>query len=122
MREALRGAAFLLVLAASFTIGLDAPAQGQRVEQLRWTHPNPSEVAGYRVYWGDSPGSYDSQVDTGIPATDASGAYVYSLSFTSGAAIYVAVTAYNAQGLESALSNEKSGNPIGQPGQPQLQP
>ena len=81
----------------------------------------PSEVAGYRIYWGTSSGSYGNQVDVEIPSPDTTGAYVYDLQIPSSPQIFVAVKAYNASTLESNFSNEqKFWAPTGQPGQPQL--
>ncbi len=93
-----------------------------RTELLRWSHPSPSSVAGFKVYVGNASGSYQSTVDVGMP-TPSSGVYTYSLTVPDANSVFVAVSAYGPTGLEGAKSNEQS-RPglIGAPGKPQIQP
>jgi hypothetical protein len=93
------------VLALVSLGSVDAAAQ-TRVETVRWWHPNPSAVDGYKVYYGTSSGSYTTSTDVGIPATDSQGAYTYGLSVPSSQTVYIAITAY-AGNQESPFSNEK---------------
>ena len=63
--------------------------------------PNPEpDVAGYKIYYGTSPGSYSSFVNAGnITSMVISG-------LTAGATYYFAAVAYDGSGNESGLSNE----------------
>jgi chitinase len=68
---------------------------------LMWDAPLNSQVDGYKLYYGQSMGLYDTVLDAG-PATSTS---VGGLQ--SGATYFFAATAYNVAG-ESAYSNEVS--------------
>ncbi len=59
-----------------------------------------TDLAGYKVYYGTSAGSYSTSVDVG----NVTSAYVVEL--TSGTTYYFAVTSYGSSGSESAYSNE----------------
>lgn len=84
--------AFPFVYLATFARGAEV--------SLSWD-PNPEEdLAGYRVYFGTSSGSYGVPIDVG----NAPIATVPALK--PGTTYYFAVTAYNAFGMESLLSNE----------------
>lgn len=96
---------FALALAVTLSLAVGAAAQ-TRTETLRWTHPTPSEVEGFHVHYGTSPRVYTEQVDVGLPPTDA-GSYVYDLVVPEADDVYVAVSAYDAGGRSSLLSNEK---------------
>jgi fibronectin type 3 domain-containing protein len=63
-------------------------------------------VAGYRVYWGTSSGSYSQSHGAGINTGSATSYTVTGL--TVGRTYYFAVTAYDAVGNESAFSGEAS--------------
>jgi len=67
---------------------------------LEWD-PNPeADLAGYKLYYGEAPGSYTVAVDVGnctsCTLTD----------LVAGKTYYIAATAYNGSGLESGYSNE----------------
>ena len=71
---------------------------------LSWGDSSPSpEVTGYRVYYGTESGTYTSTLDIvdNLMTASVSG-------LLSGATYYFAVTAVNADGLESDYSNEAS--------------
>lgn len=59
-----------------------------------------TDLDGFRLYWGDQSGSYDDSVDVAGSVTQ------YDLSSLQTGAYYVAVTALDATGDESAFSNE----------------
>jgi fibronectin type 3 domain-containing protein len=63
-------------------------------------------VAGYRVYWGSSSGSYSQALGAGINTGSTTSYTVTGL--TVGRTYYFAVTAYDAAGNESAFSGEVS--------------
>ena len=69
---------------------------------LAWDPSPDSSVVGYRLHSGMKSGFYTEHVDVGTPAFSA----VTGLS--KGGAYYFAVTAYNAEGIESDPSNEIS--------------
>ena len=96
----------LLVLAAALLVSGPARAQ-TRTERFRFTHPNPSAVAGFNLYYGTSSGSYGQQIDVGLPARDGTGAYFVDIAFPATQGVYVAVAAYDSSDRESARSNEK---------------
>ena len=74
---------------------------------LRWTVPG--NVNGYRVYAGARSGTYDQRTDVGVLPSSTLNGVVYYLyrGLSLGAPAYLAVTDYNAAGVESAYSNEK---------------
>jgi hypothetical protein len=125
MRRIERVAVVALVLGLALGIGAGAGAQSStRFEQLRWTHPDPGAVRGYRVYYGTTSGDYLPPLDVGVPPTDGGGAFVYDLEVAALDAVYVSVTAYDAFDQESDASNERvllppaPPEPLGAPGQP----
>ncbi|MBN1836333.1 MAG: fibronectin type III domain-containing protein [Spirochaetales bacterium] len=67
---------------------------------LEWDPNCESDLAGYRLYYGESSGSYTASVDVGnctsCTLTDLVAGRIY----------YIAATAYNESGLESGYSNE----------------
>lgn len=95
-------------------IGAAAGASAQtRTEILRWEDAiNPgSQVVGYRVYRGSSPGNYNTSSDVTAPAL-VDNAYQYSVVVQADAHVYFAVTAYNDE-RESSFSNEICRGPSG---------
>lgn len=115
-RQTLRGlglGGLLLLCAAS------ASARG---ELLRWQHPAPSTVAGFRVYVGNAPGQYQTTLDVGLPAASG-GVYSHTLQIPDANSVYVAVSAYGPTGLEGPRSNEQlRPGMLGVPGKPQITP
>jgi hypothetical protein len=82
-------------------------ARGAGEAKLSWSAPSSrldgsalDAVAGYKVYVGRSPGRYERIIEVGT-------ATGYTLTgLEPGAAYYFAVAVYDADGLESPLSNE----------------
>lgn len=69
---------------------------------LAWDPNIESDLAGYKLYWGPSTGNYMHVFDVGNVTQ-------YKLfGFTPEVVNFFAVTAYNADGLESDFSNEIS--------------
>jgi chitodextrinase len=65
-----------------------------------WNPNNESDLAGYKVYYGNSSGSYDGNIDAGNQTS-------YTLSsLVEGATYYIALTAYDISGNESSYSSE----------------
>jgi hypothetical protein len=121
-RTARAGARVLGAACLTLALLLLATASQARIERLRWEDPNPSGVAGFKLYVGSTPGTYGTPIDVGRPAKDAAGAHHYDLSVADGATIFVAVTAYDSQGRESAFSNERSFGPTETPSEPEPEP
>ena len=68
---------------------------------LAWDPSVPStDVAGYFIYYGASPGSYTNKVDVGL------GTNGMVSNLVAGTTYYFARTAYTSSGLESDFSNE----------------
>ncbi len=68
---------------------------------LAWDASTPgTNVAGYTIYYGASPGNYTNQVEVGL----ATAGVVSNL--VAGRTYYFAVTAYSSEGLESDYSSE----------------
>ena len=77
------------------------------VLNLTWVAPTENvdgtpltDLAGYRIYYGDSSRAYSDSVDVNVISTTS-----YALTVPSGS-YYVAMTALNLNGDESAYSNE----------------
>jgi hypothetical protein len=75
---------------------------------LSWDAPTTNEdgtpladLAGYKIYYGSSSGSYTGSVTAGAVTN-------YVLTDLTPGAYYIAVTAYNSSGDESGYSNEVS--------------
>ena len=105
LRLLLRSVVSLLVVA--FVSGVLLPSVASaRIESLRWQESAPSTVAGFRVYTRDSDGSFGVPAYDGLPTSDSSGVYQFDLAIADSLTVMVAVTAYDAVGNESVLSNE----------------
>lgn len=112
------------MLAACAALGLAAAAARAETVTLRWRHPAPERVAGFRAYVGGAPGSYTRSIDLGRPTPDAAGVYRARVEVDEGERTHLAVSAYDENGRESARSNEwarSSATPVlGTPGRPQV--
>jgi len=93
---------------ASLTVMVNPPATGSA--SLSWLPPDTntdgtalSDLAGYRIKYGTSPGSYSTQIDLPDP-----GLADHVLEGLSPATYYFVITAYNTAGVESDPSNEAS--------------
>ncbi len=106
----MKGESRRFVICALFflTILTDSQAQAAQV-QLAWDAPTTNvdgtpltDLAGYRLYYGQTSGNYQSFVDIGNQTT-------YTLAgLQPGQTYYFAVTAYDTSGTQSAFSNEVS--------------
>ena len=67
---------------------------------LNWDPNTEDDIAGYKIYYGNSSGNYDSKVDVGNQAS-------YTITaLESGKTYYFAITAYDIYGSESGYSAE----------------
>lgn len=78
----------------SATLSWDAPATNADGTEL-------TDLAGYKVYYGTSPGNYATVIDVEDVTT-------YTINDLSPATYYFTVTAYDEIGNESDYSNEVS--------------
>src|SRR4051812_46933982 len=67
---------------------------------LLWDRSEDPNVVGYRVYFGAQPRSYFTNVDVGAQTSNTLS------SLRQGTTCHMAVTAYTADGVESAFSEE----------------
>jgi hypothetical protein len=101
---------------------LVAGAASARSELLRFQHPAPASVAGFKVYVGNAAGVYQTTLDIGMP-TASGGVFSYSLQVPDANSVYIRVSAYGPTGLEGVKSNEQLRlGQLGTPGKPQIQP
>ncbi len=95
---------FGLFLAFILLLGLIAQAQAAQVT-LAWDANSEPDLAGYKLYYGTSPGTYPNVMSLGLVTT-------YTVTnLTDGVAYYFALTALDTEGFESGKSNEVSYTP-----------
>lgn len=75
-------------------------AQAAQV-QITWSPNTETDLAGYKVYYGTAPGQYSA------PITVTTTSYTFQ-GATDKTTYYVAVSAFDTSGNESALSDEVS--------------
>ena len=63
------------------------------------------------VYVGAGAGSYGPPIDVGMASSESADIFRYDLQVPAGDTVYVAVTAYSENGLESSFSNEQVRGP-----------
>ena len=69
---------------------------------LNWTASTASDVAGYKVYRGTSPGNYTTTINLNSPLVTS----YNDTGLTSGTTYYYAVTTVSVSGVESVFSNQ----------------
>lgn len=89
------------IVIAIFIVALYAVAAGAAQIQVTWNANTESDLAGYKVYFGTAPGQYSTPVTVTAPSYTFQGA-------TDKTTYYVAVSAFDTSGNESALSDEVS--------------
>ena len=94
----------ILILAAlhNSNLALGAVLPSTESVTLAWNNSSTPGVAGYRVHYGQASGNYTSSVEAGNSTTNTLPGLV------SGVTYFFAVTAYDANGLESVFSDEVS--------------
>jgi fibronectin type 3 domain-containing protein len=93
MRKTLLSIIFVLLASSAFAAQV----------QLTWNANTETDLAGYKVYYGTAAGTYGVPVDVGNVIT-----YTMTITPTTGATYYFALTAYDTSGNESAKSSEVS--------------
>jgi hypothetical protein len=93
---------------AAFNVAVVAVAAGSAT--LSWTPPTRNtdgssltNLAGYRIYWGRSQGSYTSSA-----TLNSAGLTSYVIDQLTPGTWYFVATAVNSQGVESSFSNAAS--------------
>jgi len=103
----------IAIVAMCFSLLILTVIPGQAASVLlSWNAPKANadgtsltDLAGYKVYSGTSPGNYTSTLDVGNVVSISMG------GLQDGQLYYFAVTAYDSMGLESGFSNEASVTP-----------
>jgi hypothetical protein len=115
-RRDVRGRAAALGLALSL---VGAGASHAESVTLRWKHAASTLAAGFRVHFGKSPAVLPHSIDLGRVAPDADGVFQARVELPDGEAVYVAISAYDANGAESPRSRAWLRSPaLGTPGRP----
>lgn len=103
-RRALKFATLITtsVLCWLFVIGMIVYAQAATL-QITWTPNTEPDLAGYKIYMGTATGQYGLPQDVGNVTSR-----TITLTPTTGATYYFALTAYDTSGNESGYSDEVS--------------
>ncbi|MCW1886467.1 Ig-like domain-containing protein [Luteolibacter flavescens] len=88
------------ILVAAFCLAGSAFSAGSNTVSLAWDRNPEADIAGYRLQYGTTPGSYTSSMDAGV-TTSATATGLHQ-----GTTYYFTVVAYNAAGQTSAPSSE----------------
>ncbi len=98
MRRPIRAVITILVLYLFCIPGILCAA----TLEISWNHNLESDLSGYRIFYGNAPGSYQCALDVGNTNNVTIG------GFLEGQVYYIAVTAYDYAGNESPFSREVS--------------
>ena len=93
---------FKTILFTALFLLLTTPSLFAAQATLSWNPNSESDLAGYKVYWGTSTGSYQWSLDV----KDVNSYTISNL--TEGESYFFAATAYDFTGNESGYSNEVS--------------
>ena len=92
----------IIFLTTFICLALLSPDGHSAQVTLGWDANTDPSIAGYKIYYGESSGSYQVVTDAGMNT-------VYTISnLQSRSTYYFAATAYNTSGIESGYSNEVS--------------
>jgi hypothetical protein len=80
-----------------------------RSEVIQWAHEEPSDIVGFRVYTSPDAGEYGTAIED-VPVEqagiDSEGIYSRTIPVADSHDVYVVVTAYDRDDVESIYSNE----------------
>jgi hypothetical protein len=102
-----RHIALRLTLALGLLLACGASAKAADIS-IQWDANAETDLAGYKVYYGTASGVYGTAIVLGKVTT-------HTLTNLPAGTYYIAVTAFNASGLESGYSNEVSTTLAGSP-------
>ena len=109
-----------LSAALVLSLALGTAARAESVT-LRWRHAASTPAAGFRVHFGKSPAVLPHSIDVGHLEPDAAGIFRARVELPDGEPVYVAISAYDAQGAESPRSRAWLHSPaLGVPGRPEV--
>ena len=109
-----------LSAALALSLALGTSAQAESVT-LRWWHATSTPAAGFRVHFGGSPAVLPHSIDLGHLEPDAEGVFRARVELPDGEPVYVAISAYDANGAESPRSRAWLHSPaLGTPGRPEV--
>ncbi len=92
---------FISIVVLTFILTFTTKAYSAQVT-LAWDANTESDLAGYKIYYGNSSGNYGSNVDVANQTS-------YTISnLVDGNTYFIAATAYDINGNESSYSNEVS--------------
>ena len=91
-----------IFLAASILLSLPVSNAHPAQVNLAWDATTDPDIAGYKIHYGNSSGSYQAAIDLGKTTT------CTISNLLDGTTYYFAVTDYNTSGAESGYSNEIS--------------
>jgi len=93
---------FLVIIHVLIAFGSGGCSRTGKIK-LTWDANKEPDIAGYKVYYGTTPGKYGTGIDVGNVTE-------YTLEgLVNGRRYYVAIKAYTRSGIESAFSQEVSG-------------
>lgn len=105
-------------LALALLTSLLASSAQARVETVRWTQGDLTDIVGWKIYVGLSSRNYVDTIDVGFPVPDGEGIYSFDIEVADDATLYIAMRSYGANDDHSALSNETVKSPSGTPPPP----
>ncbi|MFQ5598662.1 MAG: fibronectin type III domain-containing protein [Nitrospiria bacterium] len=83
----------------------EPPLKGEAT--LSWSANSDADLAGYKIHFGTTSGTYTTTFDAGLTETPSKPSITVR-GLTKGVTYYFAVTAYNRKGVESGYSPEIS--------------
>ena len=92
----------VILLMASISYAADAT--------FSWLPNSETDLAGYKIHYGQEAGVYTETVDCGLPEI-VDGRVSYTMTDISDSVIYYGCTAYDTHDQSSDYSNEVSSNP-----------
>jgi uncharacterized repeat protein (TIGR01451 family) len=95
----------IVVVGLSLVFGMAEPLLASTVIRLAWDANTEPDLAGYRIRYGTSPGTYTQVIEVGNVTS------YEILDLASGVTYYFVVHAYDLAGNESPASNEVAGEP-----------
>jgi len=74
--------------------------------KVAWSPNTESNIAGYKIHYGTSPGKYNQTIDVGNPINKENTQCETTLDLTSGTKYFISISAYDINNKESTYSKE----------------